>query len=207
MCTACLDKLVSDRLGEPSEAVHACRGDTHGARRCADGALPAGRRLTCKAAQTQAREDAGRHGAGRGARVLQRGRRRAWTRRARTCCGRPCRSHVCVGLHMSARAYHRILKLARTIVDLSGGNRSEGAAGIATQHLPPRLLSGRDSVPAAGAVLNASNSYCERGSFVLEWDRMLVQTDEQGRVKEHIVVALSQLEATDGKNHRPRKPG
>jgi magnesium chelatase family protein len=32
-CTACLDKLASDRLGEPSEAVHACRGDTHGSRR------------------------------------------------------------------------------------------------------------------------------------------------------------------------------
>jgi magnesium chelatase family protein len=32
-------------------------------------------------------------------------------------------------LHMSARAYHRILKLARTIADLSG------SAEIATQHL------------------------------------------------------------------------
>jgi magnesium chelatase family protein len=30
---------------------------------------------------------------------------------------------------MSVRAYHRILKLARTIADLSG------SAGIATQHL------------------------------------------------------------------------
>jgi len=30
-----------------------------------------------------------------------------------------------------------ILKLARTIADLSGSNRSEGAAGITTQHLTP----------------------------------------------------------------------
>ena len=46
--------------------------------------------------------------------------------------------HVSCGpwaLHMSARAYHRILKLARTIADLVGSNGSEGSATIQTPHL------------------------------------------------------------------------
>jgi magnesium chelatase family protein len=38
-------------------------------------------------------------------------------------------------LHMSARAYHRILKLARTIADLAGSNGFEGSAIIQTPHL------------------------------------------------------------------------
>ncbi len=38
-------------------------------------------------------------------------------------------------LHMSARAYHRILKLARTIADLAAATRSDGTGAIETVHL------------------------------------------------------------------------
>jgi magnesium chelatase family protein len=46
-----------------------------------------------------------------------------------------------VGLHMSARAYHRILKLARTIADLAGSDR------IQAPHLAAASQR-RDPVPA-----------------------------------------------------------
>jgi hypothetical protein len=46
-------------------------------------------------------------------------------------------------LHMSARAYHRILKLSRTIADLAGSD------GIQAPHVARRLKASRcDAVPA-----------------------------------------------------------
>ena len=108
------DKLASDRLGEPSEAV---RERVEAAREMqrarferahAEGVLPAGRHLTCNADMGPAE--------------------------VRVYCevdpaGKSLLRAAMQQLHMSARAYHRILKLARTIADLSGSE------AIQTQHL------------------------------------------------------------------------
>jgi magnesium chelatase family protein len=113
------DKLTSDRLGEPSEAVRdrveaarevqRARFDGSNPERTrADGASPTGRRLTCNAdmGPAEVRQYCEVDGAGK-----------ALLRAAMQ------------QLHMSARAYHRILKLARTIADLAG------SATIQTPHL------------------------------------------------------------------------
>jgi magnesium chelatase family protein len=113
------DKLTSDRLGEPSDAV---RGRVEAAREVqrarfdgsnpertrGDGASPTGRRLTCNAdmGPTEVRQYCEVDAAGK-----------ALLRAAMQ------------QLHMSARAYHRILKLARTIADLVGSET------IQTPHL------------------------------------------------------------------------
>ena len=108
------DKLTSDRLGEPSEAV---RDRVEAAREVQrarfDGAnpehsVPGGHRLTCNADMGPAE--------------------------VRVYCevdqaGKALLRAAMQQLHMSARAYHRILKLARTIADLSGSET------IQTPHL------------------------------------------------------------------------
>ena len=119
-CTAYLDKLSSDKLGEPSVAV---RDRVEAAREVqrvrferarGDGERPEGRRLTCNADMGPAE--------------------------VRVYCevdqaGKALLRAAMQQLHMSARAYHRILKLARTIADLAGSNGSEGSATIQTPHL------------------------------------------------------------------------
>jgi magnesium chelatase family protein len=108
------DKLTSDRLGEPSEAV---RDRVEAAREVQrarfDGSNPErtpseGRRLTCNADMGPAE--------------------------VRVYCevdmaGKALLRAAMQQLHMSARAYHRILKLARTIADLVGSET------IQTPHL------------------------------------------------------------------------
>ena len=98
------DNLSDDRLGEPSEAI---RGRVEAAREIQQKRFE-GSALTCNADMgvAEVREFCGVDDAGRG--LL----RAAMTQ-----------------LGMSARSYHRILKLARTIADL------EGAKDIATRHL------------------------------------------------------------------------
>ncbi len=107
------DKLTSDRLGERSEAV---RARVEGAREVQrarfagsqGGMVLTGRRLTCNADMGPAE--------------------------VRQFCdvdpaGKALLRAAMQQLHMSARAYHRILKLARTIADLAGSET------IQTQHL------------------------------------------------------------------------
>ena len=108
------DKLSSDKLGEPSTAV---RERVEAAREVqrdrfkrarANGELPEGRKLTCNADMGPAE--------------------------VRVYCevdpaGKALLRAAMQQLHMSARAYHRILKLARTIADLAGGEQ------IQTPHL------------------------------------------------------------------------
>jgi magnesium chelatase family protein len=108
------DKLTSDKLGEPSaavrERVEAAREvqRTRFERAHANGVLPEGRNLTCNA-------DMGPAEVRQYCEVDQAGK--ALLRAAMQ------------QLHMSARAYHRILKLARTIADLAGSE------AIQTPHL------------------------------------------------------------------------
>jgi magnesium chelatase family protein len=121
------DKLTSGRLGEPSEAV---RQRVEAAREVQrvrfDGSAPErtppeGRRLTCNADMGPAEVRQYCEVGAAGKALL----------RARCFTATRCRTHVCVGLHMSARAYHRILKLARTTADLVGSET------IQTPHLAP----------------------------------------------------------------------
>jgi magnesium chelatase family protein len=121
------DKLTSDRLGEPSEAVRerveaaweVQRVRFNGAH--SGSTIPGGRRLTCNAdmgpAEVRQYCDASSLARGRGG---QGAAASAVLHRA-----------AMQQLHMSARAYHRILKLARTIADLAG------SAAIQTPHLAP----------------------------------------------------------------------
>ena len=98
------DKLSDDRLGEPSAAIR----QRVEAARAIQQARFQGKGLTCNADMgvAEVREFCGVDGAGRG--LL----RAAMTQ-----------------LGMSARSYHRILKLSRTIADL------EGVSDIQTHHL------------------------------------------------------------------------
>ena len=98
------DKLSDDRLEEPSKAI---RQRVEAARKIQQARFQ-GKGLTCNADMgvAEVREFCGVDGAGRG--LL----RAAMTQ-----------------LGMSARSYHRILKLSRTIADL------EGARDLATHHL------------------------------------------------------------------------
>ena len=108
------DKLSSDTLGESSEAVRerveAARDiqRIRFERALASGELPEGRHLTCNADMGPAE--------------------------VRVYCevdqaGKALLRAAMQQLHMSARAYHRILKLARTIADLVGSEQ------IQTTHL------------------------------------------------------------------------
>ena len=94
------DKLSSDRLGEPSEAI---RERVEGARTLQRERFQ-GTSMVCNAdmGPAEIREYCSLDGAGK-----------ALLRAAMQ------------QLHMSARAYHRILKLARTIADLAGSERIE----------------------------------------------------------------------------------
>jgi magnesium chelatase family protein len=98
------DKLSDDRLGEPSSAI---RERVEAARVVQRGRFE-GTKLTCNADMgvAEVREFCGVDAEGR-----------SLLRSAMTQLG------------MSARSYHRILKLSRTIADLAG------AANIATYHL------------------------------------------------------------------------
>jgi magnesium chelatase family protein len=112
------DKLTSDRLGEPSVAVRerveaareVQRARFDGSNPSAERTVPGGRRLTCNAdmGPAEVRQYCEVDAAGK-----------ALLRAAMQ------------QLHMSARAYHRILKLARTIADLAGSET------IQTPHLAP----------------------------------------------------------------------
>jgi len=113
------DKLTSDRLGEPSEAVRArveaAREIQHARFEDAQqaGTVPGGRKFMCNAAMgpAEVRQFCEVDPAGKALlRAAMQGPRS-------------------VGTRMSARAYHRILKLARTIADLAGSE------GIQTAHL------------------------------------------------------------------------
>jgi magnesium chelatase family protein len=118
------DKLTSERLGEPSEAVRARveaarevqRARFEGAQ--GDRTVPGGRRLTCNADMGPAE--------------------------VRVFCevepaGKALLRAAMQQLHMSARAYHRILKLARTIADLAGSETIQTAhLAEAIQYRPRR---------------------------------------------------------------------
>ena len=103
------DKLTSDRLGEPSEAVRARVEAAREVQRVRFAGAPDQRRkLTCNADMGAAE--------------------------VRQYCevdpsGKALLRAAMQQLHMSARAYHRILKLARTIADLAGSE------AIQTPHL------------------------------------------------------------------------
>ena len=109
------DKLTDDRTGEPSQAI---RGRVERARESQRGRF-AGTALTCNAdmGPTEVREICRLNEAGR-----------ALVRAAMQ------------QLQMSARAFHRILKLARTIADLAGSERIETPhLAEAIQYRPRRM--------------------------------------------------------------------
>jgi magnesium chelatase family protein len=117
------DKLTSDRLGEPSEAVRARVEAARAIQRArfegtAGGTVPNGRRLMCNADMGPAE--------------------------VRVFCevdaaGKALLRAAMQQLHMSARAYHRILKLARTIADLAGSETIQTAhLAEAIQYRPRR---------------------------------------------------------------------
>ena len=112
------DKLTSDRLGEPSEAVRA-RVEAARERQRARFEDPSiGRTLTCNADMGPAE--------------------------VRVFCevdaaGKALLRAAMQQLHMSARAYHRILKLSRTIADLAGSEQIQTAhLAEAIQYRPRR---------------------------------------------------------------------
>ena len=118
------DKLTSDRLGETSEAVRArVEGAREVQRARFDGAqhtgtVPGGRKLTCNA-------DMGPAEVGQFCDV--------------DAAGKALLRAAMQQLHMSARAYHRILKLARTIADLAGSEQIQTAhLAEAIQYRPRR---------------------------------------------------------------------
>lgn len=121
------DKLSDERLGEPSASIRARVEQARAAQRTRFAETG----LTCvrpQVASTWSRRRCGRFA--------------PWTRRVRPCCVRRWSARGVHGMRMSARAYHRILKLARTIADMAR------ADGIEAPHLAS--ATGRsDPVPAA----------------------------------------------------------
>nr|HID13402.1 ATP-binding protein [Anaerolineae bacterium] len=110
------DKLTDERLGEPSEAIRARVERAREVQRRRFAGTP----LSCNAdmGPTEVREICRLDETGRG---LVRAAMQQ--------------------LHMSARAFHRILKLARTIADLAGSERIETAhLAEAIQYRPRRLV-------------------------------------------------------------------
>jgi magnesium chelatase family protein len=110
------DKLTSDRLGEPSEQI---RARVEGAR-ALQRARFRGTKMACNAdmGPAEVREHCVVDGAGKS--LLRAAMQQ---------------------LQMSARAYHRILKLARTIADLAGSPRIEAPhVAEAIQYRPRRML-------------------------------------------------------------------
>ena len=114
-------KLSDERRGETSAAIRArveaarARQTGRGSPTCTDGQT-----LGLTATRTWARP-----------RCATSAR---WTRPAASCSARPC-----ARCNLSARAYHRILKLARTIADLAGASASR-----------PRISRRRSSIGRGG---------------------------------------------------------
>ncbi|HUT21244.1 MAG TPA: ATP-binding protein, partial [Anaerolineae bacterium] len=110
------DKLTSDRLGEPSEQI---RGRVEAAR-VVQRARFRGTKMACNAdmGPAEVREHCEVDGSGKS--LLRAAMQQ---------------------LQMSARAYHRILKLARTIADLAGSARIEAPhVAEAIQYRPRRMF-------------------------------------------------------------------
>ena len=114
------EKLSSDRLGEPSAQIQARVEAARALQRTRFAATGAGTRLVCNAdmGPAEVREYCAVDPAGKS--LLRAAMQQ---------------------LHMSARAYHRILKLARTIADLAGEAQIQAphvAEGV--QYRPRRMV-------------------------------------------------------------------